>query len=100
MAFADVASAAVGVLVLGHLVRLDLAGGGHLIEILLQERPAPAAAGASAKALADLADAARLLHAQEVDNLPLADVKAQTDFVVEVQGVVRGEWRVTSDEPP
>ena len=47
-----------------------------------QERPAPAAARARAKALAELRRALGLLDADEVDDFPLRDVKAEAEFVV------------------
>lgn len=51
-------------------------------EVPLQVRHTPPAAGPRAAALADLARAARLMHADEIENLPLADVEAVTDCVV------------------
>jgi len=51
-------------------------------EHLAQKRPAPAATGAGAKALAQLAGPLRLFDADEAQQLPLRDVKTETDFVV------------------
>ena len=49
----------------------------------LEERPAPATAGTSTEAFGQLPNATRLLDANEVDNLPLGDMKTEAKLVVE-----------------
>lgn len=51
---------------------------------VLEERHAPAAAGAGAQALADERSDRRILNRQEGPNLPQADSEAQADFIVRV----------------
>src|SRR5438552_2366614 len=79
---ADVGRPAPGVLVGAELVQLRRATLRRLAVQLLQERHAPAAAGARPAALRQLAGHARPLDAQEVQQLPPADVEAVADFLV------------------
>src|SRR5205823_1541571 len=58
----------------------------RLFEIPLEVGDAPSAARPRAAALADLAGAAGLMNADEIQNLPLRDVKAVADRVVEFHG--------------
>src|SRR5207237_9203844 len=51
-----------------------------------QIRYAPATSRPRAAALADLAGAARLVNADEIEDFPLGDVEAVADGVVEFQG--------------
>ena len=55
---------------------------------LLQERHAPAAASPGATTFADLTGHARTVNPQKVLNLSLADMKAVTQFVIGLHGVV------------
>ena len=83
--FVDVAAAELGVFGGGGKVFGRLAAGDRLLEQLLQKRPAPAAAGPRAETVAELRGPFRLLHAEVVDHLPLGDVKAETEFFIQVQ---------------
>jgi hypothetical protein len=70
-----------------------------LFEQLLQKRPAPSAASPRAEAFRELALAARFLDAQKVNHLPLGDVEAEAEFVVEVHEKVLGfQCSVFSEE--
>ena len=55
-----------------------------LSEEPFQIAAAPAASGAGAETLAQLAGAARFFHPQKIHDLPLADVETEADFVVEL----------------
>ena len=66
-----------------------------LLEQLPQIRPAPAATGPRPEALAHLPHARRLLDADEVQHLPLGQVKTEAEFVVEFHG---RKARMSKDE--
>ena len=69
--------------------RIELAGDApfdRLVEEPRQIRSAPAAACARSKTFAQLPGPPRFLDPQKVQNLSLADVKAEADFVVELHG--------------
>jgi hypothetical protein len=71
-------------MLLGSGVALDAISASAVgIEQLRNIGPTPSAAGPRAEALAHLSRAAGLLQPQEVQELPLGDVKAKADFVVE-----------------
>src|SRR5687768_2192229 len=74
----------------------SLAAGNCLVKQLLQEWPAPAAAGPSTVAVGQLGRALGLLHAEVVDHLPFGDVEAEAELVVEIHrgSIWRGrDWR-------
>ena len=87
MARFDVVGSAGGVLFGGQFVVADCLAPLSLFEVLLQVGNAPATPCSRAATLADLAGATRLIEPDVVDDLPLRDVEAITDFVVEVHGV-------------
>jgi hypothetical protein len=53
-------------------------------EEALQVAATPTTSGAGPKTFAELAGAPRFFHPQEIDNLALADVETEADFVVEL----------------
>ncbi len=59
-----------------------------------QERSAPTTARSSTKTVGDLTGSSWSLDADEIDDLPLGDVKTETKFIVKFHGVfflTRGE---------
>jgi hypothetical protein len=71
---------------LGVLLGIDVGLSGRrvaLIEHAAQISTAPAAASARPEAIGQLAGAARLFHADVVQQLPLRDMEAEANFVVE-----------------
>ena len=82
MAGLDVFGPALSVLFRGQFVLVNRFSALELLKVLLQIGDAPAAAGARSAAFADLTGAAGLVQADVVDDLPLGDVEAVTDFVV------------------
>ena len=83
MAGANVLASPVGVFVRSQSIRLSGLWVCGFLKVSLQERNAPAAAGPRACAFADLTGAFRLVDANKIDDLPLRNVEAVADFVVE-----------------
>jgi len=83
---ADIAGAEAGVFLGAGHVEGDLASRNRLLKQPLQEWPAPTAAGAGTETVCKLADALWPLNPQEAHHLPLGDVEAEAQFVVEVHG--------------
>src|SRR2546423_835456 len=79
LAGGDVLRAPAFVLLWGQPLQLGLAAAHRLVENLLQKRDAPAAAGAGATALRQLAGDLRPGAAHEVDQLAAVDVKTIAD---------------------
>src|SRR5437773_9661993 len=90
MARSDVFRTHLGIALRGQVVLRRDASLDRLAKIFFKKRAAPSATGPCTAALADLARAARLVDADEIQNLPLRDVKTVTDLVVKLHEVVAG----------
>src|SRR5207248_16408 len=66
-----------------QLVQIRLTAGLELLMELLQKGDAPATAGPRSTALRELTGNPGTLDAQEVEQLPAADVEAVADFLIE-----------------
>lgn len=95
LARSHIPAASLGVL-LGRRQRNNLSSTPRAFPHLPQIGPAPTASRPGSKALGDLTWRARLLNANKVLHLPPGDVKAETEFIVEVHAlsVSRGSIRV------
>lgn len=65
-----------------------LGAGVILFQQTLQERTAPAASGSGSVALGKLAGQFGLFDANELNDFPLRDVKAEADFIVVIHDVM------------
>ena len=86
--FANIVGPQARILLRWQLIRIGRDTGLRLLEVPLEIRHSPSAARPRAAAFADLTGAPRLMNADEVKNLPLADVKAIADGVVELHSVI------------
>jgi hypothetical protein len=91
-------AAIVGVLLAIRQITTNFFARLGLFEQLDQERPTPAASGACAKALTQLAGPDRSFQPDEVHHFPFRHVKAEAEFVVQFHDLpdtVRVPFRVS-----